>query len=125
VPAWSHPAALIVPSSVEIICDQFCENCQGVTTITFEDDYKLKRIGERTFLGSQLTSITITASTEEMDGSAFVGCPLLSILIAPGNRTFKIEGSMLETSGAIEIVRFFRREREVIIPDEVERLGKS
>jgi hypothetical protein len=48
-------------------------------TISFEEVSKLKRIGECAFLNSRLNSIRIPASVEEIDGSTFIGCPLLVI----------------------------------------------
>jgi hypothetical protein len=53
-----------------------------MTTIKFADSSKLKRIGERAFAKSGLASVTILASTREIDGSAFVGCPLIEIPLA-------------------------------------------
>jgi hypothetical protein len=81
--------------------------------ITFEDCSKLKRIGERAFTGSHLCSITIPASIEEIDGSAFVGCPVWAIRIGRGNRKFIVEGNLLLRSDGTEIVRYFGRELKV------------
>jgi hypothetical protein len=44
--------------------------------IRFEGVSMLKRIGESAFRNCRLSSIRIPASVEEIDGSAFVGCPL-------------------------------------------------
>jgi hypothetical protein len=73
-----------------------------MTTITFEDALRLMKIGKRVFANSRLSSITIPASTQKTDGSAFVGCPLKTIRVAPGNQKFIVEGFLLliaETSG--------------------------
>jgi hypothetical protein len=115
----------IVPSSVETIGDRCFEDCHNMTTITFGDSARLKRIGERAFAKSQLTSITIPASTEEIAGSAFVGCPILKIEIAAESRKFIVEGSLFLTSNGTEIVRFFGRELEIAIHAKVEILRKS
>jgi hypothetical protein len=122
---WSHSPAIIVPSSVVTIGDRCFERCCCMRAIAFEDCSKLKRIGERAFAGSLLYSITIPASTEEIDGSAFVGCSLWAIRIAPGSRKFIVEGNLLLTSDRTEIVRYFGRELELIVRKEVEILGKS
>jgi hypothetical protein len=82
------PETVIVPSSVETFGDRCFEGCTWMTTITFNDRSELKRIAERAFAKCGLTSITIPASTEEIDGSAFVGCPLIEIEVAPGYRSF-------------------------------------
>jgi hypothetical protein len=96
-----------------------------MTTITFENCSKLKLIGERAFAKSRLISITIPASTQEIDGLAFVGCPILRIQIERGSRNFKIEGNLLLASDGNEIVRSFGGELEVTIPAKVEILKKS
>jgi hypothetical protein len=116
---------VIVPSSLETIGDRCFEECSQLTEITFRKSSKLKRIGERAFAKSRITSITIPASTEEIDGSAFVGCYLQRITIAPGNRHFRMEGFTLVTAEGVQIVRFFGGELTVIVPAKVEILGKS
>jgi hypothetical protein len=116
--------AFHVPSSVETIGDRSFENCINMTVITFKESSSLKRIGERAFSGSPLRSITIPALTEEIDGSAFVGCPTLTIQLAPGNRNFTIEGNLLVTSDGTEIVKYIGRELEVQVPAKVEILKK-
>jgi hypothetical protein len=124
--AKSYPfTAFVLPSSVETLGDRCFEKCGTMTKFTFEDSSKLKRIGERAFAKAQLTSITIPASTEEIDGSAFVDCPLREIRVAAGCHIFMIEGNMLLTSFATEIVRYFGEELEIIVPSKVEILGKS
>jgi hypothetical protein len=117
--------AFSVPSSVETIGDRSFENCVKLTTIAFEDASQLKKIGESAFARSQLTSITIPASTEEIDGSAFVGCPMVKIEIAPGSRNFTVEGNLLLTSDGTEIVRFFGQVLEIKVPAKVVILRKS
>jgi hypothetical protein len=114
-----------VPSSVETIGDRCFEKCTKLGAITFGDSSKLKRIGARAFAESRLTSFTIPASTEKIDGSAFIGCPVREIGVAPGSRNFTANGNLLLTSEGTEIVRYFGRELEVIVPRKVEILGKS
>jgi hypothetical protein len=81
----SSMRAFTIPSSVETIGDRCFENCLRLTTITFEDASRLRKIGKRAFAKSGLTSITVPVSTQEIDGSAFVGCPLQSIQVLSGN----------------------------------------
>jgi hypothetical protein len=54
-------------------------------TITFERSSKLERIGERALYGCKLDSSTIPPLTEEMDGLAFLDCPLVAIRVVPDN----------------------------------------
>jgi hypothetical protein len=78
---------------------------------------------KRRLCKSRLTSITIPASTQEIDGSAFVGCPLETIRVAPGSQNFIVEGDLLLTANGTEIVRYFGRELKIVVPMEVEVLG--
>jgi hypothetical protein len=139
-----------VPESVEVIGDRCFEHCRCLETIEFErssrqkktselDFYwcgktekiksegpsRLKKIGERAFAGCNLHSITIPASTEEIDGSAFVNCPLIEIRVAAGSLSFKTDGDLLVTSNGTEIVRYFGRDREITLCKTVKILGKS
>jgi hypothetical protein len=117
--------ALSLPESVELIGDRCFAGCGWIETIEFEESSKLKRIGERVFMGCGLHSITIRALTEEIDGSAFVNCPSISIQIAPGNLNFKVEGNLLIRSDGTEIVRYFGQDREIVVGKKVKILGKS
>jgi hypothetical protein len=114
-----------VPASVEILGDRCFEYCCDLATVTFEEKSRLRKIGEGAFASSRIRSITIPASVDEMDGSAFAHCRLEAIDIAAGNRRFIIRGNTLLTSDGTEIVRFFGFEREIIVPMEVEVLQKS
>jgi hypothetical protein len=76
-------------------------------------------------MGCKLHSITIPALTEEIDGSAFVDCPSISIQVAPGNLNFKVEGNLLITSDNTEIVRYFGLNREILVDKTFRVLGKS
>jgi hypothetical protein len=125
--AFSHSCfkSFTVPSSVEILGDRCFEDSKYLSRVTFEEKSKLKKIGEQAFAGSKIQSITIPASVNEIDGSAFVGCPLEEIDIDPGNLTFIIRGNAIVTSDGTEIVRSFGFEREILVPSEVEVLQKS
>jgi hypothetical protein len=78
-------------------------------TILFGEFLKLKRIGEWTFFNFALSSIRIPASVEEIDGSTFVGCPLLMIEVASWSRNFRIQRALLTTADGTKIVRCFAR----------------
>jgi hypothetical protein len=121
----SRLMAFTVPESVEIIGDHCFEGCLDMETIEFEGLSRLKMIGERAFSGCKLHSITIPALTEEIDGSAFVNCPLSKIQVAPGNANFTIEGSQLVTSDGTELVRYFGVDREILVGKKIQVLGKS
>jgi hypothetical protein len=115
-----------VPESVEIIGAHCFESCSHIKTITLERSSRLKRIGERTFAGCNLlNSITIPASTEEIDGSAFVNCHLIEIRVSSESKNFKVEGNLLVTFDGTEIVRYFGLDQTVIVGKKVKIIGKS
>jgi hypothetical protein len=113
-----------VPSLVETIGDRCFENCSKLATITFEESSRLRKIGKHAFAGSQLTSTTIPASTPEIDGSSFVGCPLQT-LRDPSDQKFIVEGDLLLAANRTEIVRYFGRGLKIIVLEKVEVLGES
>jgi hypothetical protein len=119
--------AFTVPESVEILGKRCFANCSNLDAIEFEESSKLKRIGEWAFLGCNLLSITIPALTEEMDGSSFVNCPLISIKVARGSLNFTVDGNMLITADGREIVRYiyFGLDPEIVIAKTVRVPGKS
>jgi hypothetical protein len=92
-------------------------------TIRFENVSRMKRIGKYAFRHCKLSSIRIPGSVKEMDGSAFVGCPLEMIAVAAGSRNFTIWRCLLTLRDGTMIVRYFGRDREVIVRKTVEILG--
>jgi hypothetical protein len=126
--ALSHSqgfSEITIPSSVEIFGDRCFENCRQLATVSFEKPSKLKRIGEWAFACSGLRRFTIPGSTNEIDGSAFEGCPLKAIDIDPGNRNFIVRGNTLVTSDGTELVKTFGPERDIFVVREVEVLHNS
>jgi hypothetical protein len=118
-------AAFNVPESVEIIGDRCFADCVQMAAIEFERRSRLKRIGERAFARCGLHSITIPALTEEIDGSAFVNCPFITIQVTPGSLNFKVEGAFLVTSDGTELVRYFGHDPNITIENRVKVLRKS
>jgi hypothetical protein len=114
-----------IPESVEVIGDRCFESCSGLETVKFEGSSRLKRIGERAFMGSKLHSITIPAMAEEIDTFAFVNCPLIKILVAPESVNFKVEGNLLVTSDGTKIVRYFGLDRAIVVGKQVKVLRPS
>jgi hypothetical protein len=94
-------------------------------TIEFDEASRMRRIGELAFMGCRLRSITIPSLTEEIDGSAFLHCPLTEIRVSPGNVHFKIDGNLLMTSDGTQIVRYFGQNRKIVIGKNIKVFGKS
>jgi hypothetical protein len=94
-------------------------------TIVFEEPSRLRIIAGRAFAGCWLHTITIPASTEEVDGSAFVDCRPWEVRVADGNPNFIVEGKMLLSHDGDRIVRYFGVESDVTVARKVGVLGKS
>jgi hypothetical protein len=105
---YEELTAFNVPESVEMLGDRCFVSCSKMETIEFAGASKLKRIGELAFAECQLHSGTIPALAEEVDGSAFVNCPLIEIRIAPESLNFKVVRNLLVTSDGTAIVRWSR-----------------
>jgi hypothetical protein len=126
--AFSRCVSLLeldIPESVEEIGDEAFLGCSGLLAVNFVGGSKLRKLGRCAFAGCRLSSITIPASTEEMDGSAFLECPLIAVSVCPGSLHFSVQGFFLFRSGETEIVRYFGDEAEIIVSMQVEKLGKS
>jgi hypothetical protein len=93
--------------------------------IEFEGSSRLKKIGELAFCGCNLHSITIPASTEDIDGSTFVNCPWIVIRVAPTNVNLKVDGNLLVTSDGTEIVRYFGLDRAIVVGKKFQVLRRS
>jgi hypothetical protein len=117
--------AITVLSSVEVLGDRCFKSCGSLSKVTFEEPSRLRKIGERAFAFCKIGSITIPSSISEVDGSAFVGCPLDEIDIAAGNRRFIIDKNTLLTSDGTAIVRCFGFGGEIFVPSDVDVLQKS
>jgi hypothetical protein len=97
----------IVPLSMEPLGDRCFEYCSEMTAMTIENSSELKRIGGRAFYKCGLSSIRIPAPTEDIDGSAFVGCRFREMRVAAGSVHFSIEGNLLLTSNGTVTVTCF------------------
>jgi hypothetical protein len=82
---------------------------------------KLRKVGKRAFLYTRLAAITISASTQQIDGSAFIGVHSKQF----ESQHFIVEGDRLLTPNGTEMVRYFGRELKLIVPGQVEVLGES
>jgi hypothetical protein len=81
--AFSHSGlkSIIIPSSVEILCQSCFRYCRSLESIIFENDSKLIRIGELAFSESGLKSIIIPSSVEILCKSWIEGCRSLEPIL--------------------------------------------
>ena len=129
-----------IPASVESI-GQGAFDGSGVKTVTFEENSKLKNIGEAAFMACEsLESVSIPASVESIEKAAFSDCEGLKTVVFEGNSKLKsIELNTFETCKSLESVSipagvesigegaFCACEslKSVSIPASVESIGKS
>jgi hypothetical protein len=115
----------MIPSSVEILCSSCFQNCQSLSSISFEPNSRLIRIESSAFLFSSLQSIIIPRNAQFIDGSAFCNVELSSITIENGNTTFVIEQDLLIDIIWHKLIRSFSRSSTVHIPSHIEILGSN
>jgi hypothetical protein len=75
---WSGLTAIILPSSVELVCKSCFFNCKSLTSVTFEPDSKLQQIDEDAFQWSGLTAIILPSSVELLCKECFSNCTSLT-----------------------------------------------
>jgi hypothetical protein len=66
--------SIIIPSSVEVLCESCFFECKSLSSVTFESGSRLQCIEESTFRESGLTSITIPSSVEMLCKLCFAQC---------------------------------------------------
>jgi hypothetical protein len=94
--------SLHIPRSVEYLgSNLFCDSVgthtpPPIKSITFERGSRLKQIDKNAFFGcSDLTSLILPASVEQIDGSLFLQCGLGKPEFERGNPHFAVDGDFL------------------------------
>lgn len=78
-------------SSVEVMDGYIFTDCSNLTVVRLSN--ALKRIGQRSFANTALTSIALPAGFEGFGDQSFCGCRSLSSVYYSGNNCLAIEGS--------------------------------
>jgi hypothetical protein len=68
----------MIPFNIEIICSSCFSYCKSLSSISFENDSRLRRIESDAFFASALESITIHRGVEILSSSCFSYCKSLS-----------------------------------------------
>jgi hypothetical protein len=114
-----------IGSTVETIGEYAFANDLTISRLTCAEPSSLRRIEARAFVSSTLKSISIPASVEFIDGSAFANCEIESFVVAEENRHFRVVGSFLLDFNHSRLVRYFGSDSEIVIPDFIQILGDS
>ena len=110
-------AQIILPEDLTAIENSAFENCTGIKTITLPDG--ITKLGERSFLGSGLESVSIPASVRTVSRSAFSGCTSLKEVTFESNEN-------VTALNAIENSAFFNTPVDrITIPASVTTIGSS
>jgi hypothetical protein len=127
--AFSSLKSIIIPASVEVIDFIVPWGRPGIPSlenVVFESGSKLREIKGSAFCGcNSLTSITLPASVQLIDGRSFQECAFSRIDFDPGNRFFHRVHAFVMDLLNTTIVRYFGSATEVSIADEIEILGPS
>jgi hypothetical protein len=87
-----------VPESVEILSDGCVAGYYSMHTVELEGLSRPKQIDKGESARCKLNSSRIPVFRAQIDGFAFVNCPLTAIKVAADNVDFIVEGRLLATS---------------------------
>jgi hypothetical protein len=82
-------------------------------------------IQEETFKGSGLQQIVLPNSVRDIDGSAFIDCPVCDVSFTPRETSFHVWDCFLGDNSRESIARYFGSSQNIILPSSVRRLCKS
>ena len=84
---------VMIPESVEELCDEFFHKCKGLLCLTFGESSSLKLIGELVFYGSGTVEIPIPEGIEELCEACFSECENLSRVTFGESYSLKLIGN--------------------------------
>lgn len=106
--------SVVFPSSVECIFDFSFYMCSNLRFIHFKNNSRLKKIGNSSFLKTNVERLAIPSSVEEIGHSAFSNCWNLISVAIPEDSKLKIIGCSSFSHLAIE---------SIVLPSNVEEIG--
>jgi hypothetical protein len=115
----------VIPSSVEILGSSCFQECKSLSSISFESNSRLLRIGSNAFAYSSLQSIVIPSQVQSIDGSAFCGVNLLNCLSECDNPRFIFDQTFLLNVIDHRLIRNLSGLSHITIPCDIEILGSS
>jgi hypothetical protein len=127
VQCLSRRPQFVVPSTIQIIgAGAFAQSGIGlsITAIHFQENSQLRRIEKCAFQWSGLVSLTLPSDLEFLNGRTFSECDLHSLTIASGNRHFEMRGGFLVKVPQQRLIRYFGRDHDIIIPNDIVSLGE-
>jgi hypothetical protein len=114
VRCFAANGTILIPESVEIICNDSFAGLHGFDTVVFESQLKVREIGSRAFQSSSIVRISIPASVEVIRECAFSQTgSFVAIAFEPGSHLKRIEPSAFAAS----------KLKEIRIPSEVTFIG--
>ena len=102
----SSLAGVLIPASVTNIGRQAFEDCTNLSSVSFEENSKLQRLGIYTFVNCGLTEITIPASVESMAQYVFCNCDEMKTLRFEKNSKMPYMAAYLLKGTCVETVVF-------------------
>ena len=104
---------VIIPGSVEELCDKCFYGCRGLSAVTFGESSSLRRVGKQAFHGSGLSEIHIPDSVEELCDFCFFASSRLSHVAFGESSSLKCIGKGAFHESCLRCIH---------IPDNVEEL---
>jgi hypothetical protein len=123
---FGHNSDVLIPYRVERICRGAFSECSWIHSIEFEASSTIFEIESRAFSKClSLESLSIPASVQKIDGSAFCGSGLRQLRIEASSTSFLTLGFFVIDFGKRALVRYFGDEMGVMIPMRFEVLCTS
>jgi hypothetical protein len=113
-------AAVIIPSTVEVIAERAFSFCGSLSSVEFEADSVLQQIESGAFSHTLLSEIALPNSLHFVSGGAFEDCPLSSLSFFPSETLFAVRGQMIEYISGRTLIRYFGSAHTVKISSAVE-----
>jgi hypothetical protein len=115
---------ICIPASVEVLGRGCFRDCQELTIVAFETDSRLRRIDNHAFAScSSLTSISLPASLETIDGGAFPSWDHTEITFDGDDSKFCFSGEFLVNSEGNVAFAYRGRSEEIVIPSTIDIIG--
>jgi hypothetical protein len=98
---------MIIPASVEVLCQCCFGKCKSLNSVTFESRSKLQRIESCAFCYTALTSLLLPGSLCFVFGTALATLSLQSMSFWPFRSRFCVREAMIEEPSGKSVIRYF------------------
>lgn len=119
-----------LPSTLRKLQRREFQNCVSLKSVRLP--MGLEEIEDRCFWGSGIEEVTFSSTVEKIGKLAFEACPYLSAIWLEDDCLVDVKNSVSDLVAVLrtdtmvgnELLREFRKQKDVVIPDGVETIGE-